>query len=97
LSVRQRLGSKSVEILASGAVIAVHREGRGIVRSPEQRSDLKRPVLGQFTTHRACERKGNYPPGAAARAAAAALLGGPEAREVIVDLARYAELAEIAR
>lgn len=40
--------------------------------------------------------KGHHPPGPTARAAAAALRG-PEAREVRVDLARYAELVEAAR
>ena len=42
------------------------------------------------------EWKGNHPPGAVARAAAA-MLRGPEDREVVVDLARYAELVEAAR
>jgi hypothetical protein len=53
-------------------------------------------VLGGFTTLSPCERKGNHPPGPAARAAAATLRVG-EAREVVVDLARYAELVEVLR
>lgn len=49
-------------------------------------------MLSAFTTDRPCERKANRPPGEQARAEAARLLAdlGPE---VVVDLARYAELA----
>jgi hypothetical protein len=50
-------------------------------------------VLSAFTTDRPCQRKGNHPPGTAARAEAARLLAGL-GPEVTVDLARYAELAE---
>jgi hypothetical protein len=78
--------------------VAVHRvaSGGGIVRTPEHRAALEREVLAAFSTARPCERKGNHPPGPAARAAAAILRGG-EAREVVVDLARYAELVEVLR
>ncbi len=53
-------------------------------------------MLGVFSTLPPCERKGNHPPGPVARAAAADLRG-VEDREVVVDLARYAELVETAR
>lgn len=53
-------------------------------------------MLGAFTTDRPCDRKANHPPGPAALAAAARLLGG-EGREVTVDLGRYAEFAEALR
>jgi len=53
-------------------------------------------VLGAFTTDRPCDRKANHPPGPAALAAAARLLGD-EGRAVTVDLGRYAELTEGAR
>lgn len=98
LSVRHRLGSPTLEIAGpSGALIAVHRLGAGgVVRLPEHRSALEATVLGAFTTLPPCERKGNHPPGPAARAAAAGLRR-PEEREVVVDLARYAELVEAAR
>jgi transposase len=99
VTVRHRLGSSSLEIAtSSGAPVAVHRlaSGGGIVRTPEHRAALERAVLAAFTTARPCERKGNHPPGPAARAAAAILRGG-EAREVVVDLARYAELVEVLR
>ena len=53
-------------------------------------------VLAAFTTSPPCQRKGNHPPGDAARAEAARLLAGLGGGEVTVDLHRYAELAEAA-
>jgi hypothetical protein len=98
LTIRQRLGSPTLEIVAaSGALVAVHRVGRGLVRTDEHRALLERAVLGAFSTLPPCERKGNHPPGPAARVAAGALTGGAEAREVVVDLARYAELVQVLR
>jgi hypothetical protein len=98
LTIRQRLGSPTLEIVAaSGALVAVHRVGHGLVRTDEHRALLERAVLGAFSTLPPCERKGNHPPGPAARLAARALTGGAEAREVVVDLARYAELVEVLR
>ncbi|MBM4408697.1 MAG: IS21 family transposase [Chloroflexi bacterium] len=98
LTVRSRLGSPSLEIVGTaGSLLAVHRVARGGVhRLPEHRSALEATVLGAFTTRPPCERKGNQPPGPAARAAAV-MLRSPEAREVVVDLARYAELVEAVR
>lgn len=96
LTIRQRLGDPTLEIVAaSGTLVAVHRVGRGLVRTDEHRALLERAVLGAFSTLPPCERKGNHPPGPAARVAAGALRGGVEAREVVVDLARYAELVEV--
>jgi transposase len=97
LTVRYRLGTATVEVSASsGTVLASHRlavAGAGqLVRTPEHQAALEGVVLGAFTTDRPCARKGNHPPGPAALAAAARLLGR-EGREVTVDLARYAELA----
>lgn len=99
LTVRHRLGGPTIELVApSGALVAVHRlAAGGLVRLPEHRAALERAVLGAFTSEPPCERKANRPPGPAARAAAAALRGDAEAREVVVDLARYAELVERAR
>jgi len=97
--VRQRLGSPTLEIVTgAGIPVTVHRvaSGGGIVRTPEHRAALERAVLAAFTTARPCERKGNHPPGPAARAAAAVLRDG-EPAEVVVDLARYAELVEVLR
>jgi len=97
LTVRQRLGTPTIEIVsASGAIVAVHRIGSGLVRSPEHRAAMEALVLAGFTTAPPCERKGNHPPGPAAHAAANALRRR-EDREVSVDLARYAELGEAAR
>jgi transposase len=99
LTVRHRLGSPTIELVSpSGTLVAVHRlAAGGLVRLPDHRAALERAVLGGFTTLPPCERKGNHPPGSIARAAAAALLGSHEEREVVVDLARYAELVEAAR
>jgi transposase len=101
VTARHRLGSQTLELLApSGAILASHslrqRGGGAVVRTPEHRAGLEAAVLGAFNTARPCERKGHHPPGQEARAAALALLG-PEAREVTVDLARYAELAGLSR
>ena len=101
VTLRHRLGSGSIELVApSGALLAVHglrERGAGtVVRTPEHRAGLEAAVLAAFTTARPCDRKGHHPPGPAARAAAA-VLSGVEAREVTVDLARYAELAETLR
>jgi len=98
LTLRHRLGTATVEVHApSGTALASHRlavAGSGaVVRTPEHRAALEGVVLGAFTTDRPCDRKGNHPPGPAALAAAARLLG-PQGREVTVDLHRYAELAE---
>ena len=97
---RHRLGTATLEIYSpAGTQLASHRlapDGAAtIVRTPAHRAELERVVLSAFTTSPPCQRKGNHPPGAAARAEAARLLaslGG----EVSVDLNRYAELAEAA-
>lgn len=101
VTLRHRLGSRTLEVVApSGALLALHglrHSGSGlVVRTPEHRAGLEAAVLGAFTSARPCAGKGHHPPGPAARAAALALLG-PEAREVVVDLARYAELVESVR
>jgi transposase len=98
---RHRLGTSTVEIYsAAGGLLASHRQapdGAGtLVRDPAHRAELERVVLSAFTTSPPCERKGNHPPGAAARAEAAALLAGL-GPDVTVDLADWAELAEVAR
>jgi hypothetical protein len=95
---RRRLGTSMLEIYSpAGVVLAGHRlapDGAGtMVRTPEHRAELERVVLSAFTTDPPCQRKGNHPPGQAARAEAARLLAGLGG-EVTVDLARYAELAE---
>jgi transposase len=101
VTLRHRLGSTTIDLVApSGAILGVHdlrHPGSGeLVRTTEHRAALERAVLAAFTTARPCDRKGNHPPGPAARAAAAALLGQGHS-EVTVDLARYAELVEVLR
>jgi len=101
LTLRHRLGRDDLAIVApSGMLVAVHElrpAGAGaLVRDEEHRAGLEAAVLAAFSSARPCERKGHHPPGPEARAAAA-VLTGVEAREVVVDLARYAELAGTTR
>jgi AcrR family transcriptional regulator len=98
---RHRLGTAMLEIFTpAGALLAAHRlapDGAGtLVRTAGHRAELERVVLSAFTTDRPCDRKGNHPPGESARAEAAALLAGL-GPDVSVDLAGYAELAEVTR
>jgi transposase len=97
LVVRHRLGSGTVEIHSPAGQLVSHRlapPGSGaIVRTAAHHDALERAVLSSFTTARPCDRKANRPPGPAALAEAAKLLG-PVGRDVVVDLARYAELVE---
>ena len=53
-------------------------------------------MLSSFSSARPCDKKANRPPGAAALAEAARLLG-PNASEPVVDLEAYAEIAAGAR
>jgi transposase len=97
LTLAHRLGTLTVEIASpAGRVLVSHRlapAGAGaLVRTAAHRADLERAVLSAFSTERPCERKANKPPGEAARAEAAKLLAGLGS-EVVIDLARYAELA----
>jgi hypothetical protein len=101
VSVRHRLGSATLEVISgTAAVIAQHHlapAGAGLtIRLPEHRAALEDAVLAAFSTAPPCRRKENRPPGPEAQALAAVLLG-TEPGEVVVDLARYAELAEVAR
>lgn len=101
LTLRHRLGGRDLEIHApSGVLVAVHElrpaGGGALVRSEEHRAGLEAAVLSAFSSARPCERKGHHPPGPEARAAAAALRGA-ETVEVVIDLARYAELAGTVR
>jgi hypothetical protein len=97
--VRHRLSTPTVEVhAASGRLVATHvrvADGLGVIqRLPEHRVALEAAVLAAFSTNRPCDRKANRPPGREALAEAARLLGA-EGREVVVDLARYAELVEV--
>ena len=99
-TLRHRLGTGTLEIFsASGIELVSHRLARSgagqMVRTPEHRAALESVVLGQFSTASPCERKANKPPGAAALAERARLLGhrgeGPS-----VDLEAVAEIIALA-
>jgi hypothetical protein len=93
-----RLGSATVEVASpAGGVLVSHRlapAGAGaLVRTVADRAELERVVLSAFTAERPCERKANRPPGTDARTEAAKLLSGLGS-DVVIDLARYGELAD---
>lgn len=100
VTLRHRLGTATVEIVTpAGQQLVSHRlapAGAGaMVRTPEHRAALEAVVLGQFTTARPCDRKANRPPGAAALAERAKLLGSAGA-EPSVDLGELAEIVRLA-
>jgi transposase len=100
LTVRRRLGSEEIELVsAAGAVVSRHRlapAGAGALRRHEEhRVALEQVVLASLTSARPCRRKANRPPGQAALAAAAALVGAQS--DVSVSLETYARYAEAAR
>ncbi|HEX2772647.1 MAG TPA: hypothetical protein VHN18_09490, partial [Micromonosporaceae bacterium] len=66
-----------------------------MVRTPEHRAALEAVVLSPFSTARPCDRKANRPPGAAALAERARLMGA-EGAEPVVDLERMAEVVRLA-
>lgn len=101
VTVRARIGAGTVTIQsAAGAQVASHRRapsGTGQqVRSAEHAAGLEAAVLAAFTTRPPCRRKHNSPPGREALAAAARLRG-QDPGGVLVDLASYAQLAQVAR
>jgi transposase len=98
--VRYRLGTNTIDVISpAGAVMVTHRlapPGAGsMVRTPEHRAALEAVVLSQFSTARPCDRKANKPPGAAALAERARLMGGA-GTEPTVDLAGMAEVIALA-
>ncbi len=103
VTVRARLGEPTLVIVSvAGTQVAEHRRapsGAGqLIRSAEHAAGLEHAVLAAFTTHRPCRAKQNRPPGQAALAAAAVLRGEqPADGGVVIDLERYAQLAEVAR
>ncbi len=100
LTLRHRLGTATLEIVTpAGVVLVAHRlapPGAGsMVRTPEHRAALEAVVLSQFSTARPCDRKANRPPGAAALAERARLLGSAGV-EPSVDLDEMAEVIRLA-
>jgi hypothetical protein len=98
LRLSHRLGSTTIEVASpAGGVLVSHRlapPGAGaLVRTAAHRCELERVVLSAFSTERPCEPKANRPPGESARAEATKLLSGLGS-DVVIDLARYGELAD---
>lgn len=103
VTVRARLGEQTLRILSTaGTQVAKHRRAPSatgqLIRSAEHAAGLEQAVLSAFTTRPPCRRKQNRPPGQAALAAAAVLRGEqPADSGVVIDLERYAQLAQVAR
>jgi len=101
VTVHARVGEPLLRILsAAGEIVATHRRavaGAGqTVRSAEHAAALEHAVLQAFTTGHACRRKANRPPGENALAELARLKGTQPESAPVIDLARYAQLAEVA-
>jgi transposase len=95
MALRHRLGTGLLEIYSrSGVLLVTHQlapAGAGeIVRTPEHKQALEKVVLGQFSSKKPCDRKENRPPGTAALAERARLLGvaGAEPTVDLEELAR---------
>lgn len=103
VSIQAKIGELGVEIRArSGAIVARHRRapsGAGqTIRASAHARALEAEVLGQFEVGQAPrKRKANRPPGDAARAEAKRLREGSATDAIVIDLAAYAEAAELAR
>ena len=100
MTLRHRLGTGTVEISSpAGLCLVTHHlapPGAGqIVRTAEHRAALEGVVLSAFTSARPCDRKANRPPGAAALAERARLLGDVGA-DPTVDLEGLAEIIHAA-
>jgi len=96
VALRHRLGTKALEVYSpSGRLVVTHRlapAGSGeMVRTPEHREALEKVVLAQFSAKRPCDRKENRPPGPAALAERAKLLGSA-GNEPAVDLEELARV-----
>jgi transposase len=101
VTVHARVGEPLLRILSpAGDIVATHRRvaaGAGqTVRSTEHAAALEQAVLAAFTTDHGCRRKANRPPSENALAELARLKGIQPASAPVIDLARYAQLAEVA-
>jgi transposase len=101
VTVHARVGEPILRILsAAGEIVATHRRapaGSGqTIRSREHAAALEQAVLRAFTTDKTCRRKANRPPGSQALAELARLKGLEPQPAPVIDLAGYAQLAEVA-
>jgi hypothetical protein len=79
--------------LAGSTVTVKHRLGQPVLDSGHVRA-LETAVLAGFTADRACARKVRRPPSPAALAQAELLRPGPaDGRDVVIDLAAWADAA----
>jgi hypothetical protein len=102
VTVKTRLGELHLESVSpADRRLARHRRaaaGAGqLLQSDEHARQLKAAVLDAFTTARPCRAKQNRPPGEGALRAAGALRGAKANAGVVIDLERYAQLAQVAR
>src|SRR5450631_3996421 len=103
VTVLARVGDPLLRIVsAAGEIVAEHRRApRGAgqtIRTSEHARQLETAVLAAFTTKNACRRKPNLPPGQDALTELARLRGLPaQQTAVVVSLADYAALAQVAR
>ena len=100
LRLRHRLGTGTLQVFSpTGIELVSHRlalSGAGsMVRTPEHRAALEAVVLSQFSTARPCDRKANKPPGQAALAERARLLGAA-GTEPSIDLDEIANVIALA-
>jgi Mu transposase, C-terminal domain len=95
--IRHRHGTDTIDIVASGRVVATHRlappGAHRTVRLAEHTTALETVVLAEFNTDKPCATKRNRPPSPAALAIAAQL-GAEASQEPVVDLDVYRRLVE---
>jgi transposase len=101
VTIQARVGEPTLRIVsAAGEVIATHRRaaaGAGQkIRTSEHRALLEKAVLAAFTTNHACRRKTNRPPGTDALAELARLKGLADEPALVISLADYQRLADVA-
>ncbi len=97
VQVTHRHGTDTIDIAASGRVVATHRlapaGAHRTVRLAEHTSALENLVLAEFNTDKPCARKLNRPPSPAALSIAAGL-NAEAIAEPVVDLDVYRRLIE---
>jgi hypothetical protein len=100
VTLRHRLGTATMEVFSpAGQLIVAHRlappGAAMMVRTAEHRASLEAVVLSQFSTARPCDRKANKPPGTAALAERARLLGADGAKPTVA-LAAISDIVRLA-